>query len=67
MSRQVSYGSYLNLEQLLSAQNPPGASGPPRPHHHHEAEQHDQHLGQCLAARNHGAGSRGGVASRACQ
>jgi len=36
VSEQLSYGSYLNLAKLLSAQDPPGPTGPPRPLHHHD-------------------------------
>ena len=33
---EVNYGSYLNLERILQAQNPPGPDGEPRSLHHHD-------------------------------
>ena len=32
----LTYGTYLNLDRILSAQNPPGLDGEPRELHHHE-------------------------------
>ena len=32
----LTYGTYLNLDRILSAQNPPGLDGKPRDLHHHE-------------------------------
>jgi len=36
MNGEITYGSYLNLETILNAQNPPGPDGRPRPFAHHD-------------------------------
>jgi tryptophan 2,3-dioxygenase len=36
VSGEPVYGSYLNLDRILNAQNPPGPDGAPRPLHHHD-------------------------------
>ena len=36
MTQQVTYGSYLNIDTILGAQNPPGPDGRPRELHHHD-------------------------------
>ena len=33
---EVPYGDYLNLDRILSAQNPPAPDGEPRELHHHD-------------------------------
>ena len=36
MSGKVTYGSYLSLDRILGAQEPPGPDGAPRPLAHHD-------------------------------